>query len=225
MTLHPVALTPALIVEDDDGDRRRIQGLLEGLVAGDRIDWAGDLASARARLAGGGYALALVDVQLPDGSGIDLIGWIGAHAPHTAAVIVSSWAAEDTVLAGIRAGAIGYLLKSGSDEELRIALRSLARGGAPVDPLIARRILEMVSAVPPARGDPHGPEAAPPPLSGRESEILHLVARGLSNREIAEVLDLSRLTIEGYTKGIYRKLAVGSRTAAVFEARSLGLLE
>ncbi|WP_149195232.1 response regulator transcription factor [Luteimonas suaedae] len=224
MTPQPVALSPALVVEDDQAAGRRMRGLLADLAGSDaRIDVAPDLAAARALLTGNGYPLALVDVQLPDGNGIDLIRWIGRHAPQTTAVIVSAWAAEDTILAAIRAGAIGYLLKSSDDEELRMSLRSLQRGGAPIDPMIARRILEVLSA-----GDASsGAGTQPPteaPLSGRESEILHLVARGLSNREIAELLGLSRLTVEGHTKSIYRKLAVGSRTAAVFEARAMGLL-
>jgi len=223
MSLSPVACDPVLVVEDDAASARRMRRLLQDVVGGDvRVDVAGDAASAHGLLRAGTYPLALVDVDLPDGSGIDLIGWIGAQALGTAAVIVSAWAAEDTILAAIRAGAIGYLLKSSEDVELCMSLRSLQRGGAPIDPMIARRILEVMSAVP-AVADP-APRPEAPALSARESEILRLVARGYSNREIADLLQLSRLTIEGHTKSIYRKLAVGSRTAAVFEARALGLI-
>ena len=158
-------------------------------------------------------------MQLPDGDGTDFIAALRTRRPALPAVIVSSWADEGTILQALRNGAIGYLLKNVEDIELAMHLRSLQRGGAAIDPMIARRLLALMPQAPPVplpRDDIH--------LSARETEILHLVARGLSNREIAEAVALSRLTIESHVRNIYRKLAVGSRTAAVFEAQSLGLL-
>ena len=105
--------------------------------------------------------------------------------------------------------------------EVMLSIRSVLRGGAPIDPFIARRILELL----PASAAPGA--ASPPPensLSERENEILQLVASGLSNREIAEQLFLSRYTVESHVKRVYRKLAVSSRTGAVREARSRGWL-
>ncbi|SFK54543.1 response regulator transcription factor [Lysobacter sp. cf310] len=223
MEPQPIDLSTVLIVEDEASARTRMLGLMRALAGPQaRIDSAADLAQARARLQQGRYDLALIDVQLPDGSGIELIAWLGAHRPQTAAVIVSAYAEEETLLAAVQAGAIGYLLKDRDDDELRLCLQSLQRGGAPIDPLIARRILALVQQAP-ARAAPPVPEPAAQ-LSEREREILRLVAQGFSNREIAELVALSKLTIECHTKNIYRKLAVGSRTAAVFEARALGLL-
>ncbi|KRA17320.1 response regulator transcription factor [Lysobacter sp. Root604] len=226
MEPQPIDLSTVLIVEDEAAARTRMLGLMRALAGPQaRIDTAADLAQAHARLQQDRYALALVDVQLPDGSGIDLIAWMSAQRPQTAVVIVSAYAEEETILAAVQAGAIGYLLKDRDDDELRLSLRSLQSGGAPIDPLIARRILALVQQAP-ARAAPPVP---PQPelaahLSEREREILRLVAQGFSNREIAELVALSKLTIECHTKNIYRKLAVGSRTAAVFEARALGLL-
>lgn len=221
MEPQPIVLSSVLIVEDDPLARARMQALMQGLIEPQgRIETAADLAAARARLQQTSFALALVDVQLPDGSGIDLIAWMSAHAPQMPSVIVSAWAEEETILAAVQAGAIGYLLKDRDDDELRLSLKSLQRGGAPIDPLIARRILALL---PPAPVRAPEPEPASQ-LSEREREILRLVAQGFSNREIAELVALSKLTIECHTKNIYRKLAVGSRTAAVFEARALGLL-
>lgn len=220
----PVQLPPpeaVLVVEDDPHAQARAQRLLREVAgAGLRIDVAGDIAAARALAEGATrYDLALVDVQLPDGSGVDFIGWLRQARPALPAVIVSSWAEEGTILQALRNGAVGYLLKNAEDAELAMGLRSLQRGGAPIDPVIARRLLELMPKVEPAP-----PPAEPVHLSARETEILQLVSRGLSNREIAEATGLSRLTIESHTRNIYRKLAVGSRTAAVFEAQSLGLL-
>ena len=220
MDPQPVSLASILIVEDDPSGRQRLRRLLSGIADDDaRIEAAPDLATARSLLQAETFSLALVDVQLPDGNGIGLIAWMQRHAPQTASVIVSAWAEEETILAAVQAGAIGYLLKDRDDDELRVSLKSLQRGGAPIDPTIARRILALLPQPVPA-----ATQAPAPQLSEREREILKLVAQGFSNREIADLVSLSKLTIECHTKNIYRKLAVGSRTAAVFEARTMGLL-
>lgn len=221
MEPQPIELTSVLVVEDHPATQLRLRGVMSGIVeAGARIDVAPSLAAARECLSSAPFALALVDVQLPDGNGIELIAWMRANAPLVPSVIVSAWAEEDTILAAVQAGAIGYLLKDRDDDELRLSLKSLQRGGAPIDPLIARRILALLPQVATRAAEPEPATQ----LSEREREILRLVAQGFSNREIAELVALSRLTIECHTKNIYRKLAVGSRTAAVFEARALGLL-
>lgn len=221
MEPQSLALVPALIVEDDASARQRLTRLLAEVAGPEAsIEAVPDLASARARLAAVPFGLALVDMQLPDGSGVDLIAWMQRHSPATQAVIVSAWAEEEAILAAIRAGAIGYLLKSSEDVELAMFLRILQRGGAAIDPVIARRILGLL----PQAATPTVAEEGDTRLTPRECQVLQLVARGLSNREIAEATTLSRLTIESHTRNIYRKLAVGSRTEAVFEARSMGLL-
>lgn len=223
MQADAVALDRVLVVEDDPAMQARTRRVLHD-VAGDaiRIDVAADLAGAREHAARNGYTLALVDIQLPDGNGVDFIAWLREHAPHVPAIVVSSWAAEDTILAALRNGAIGYLLKNAEDIELAMHLRSLQRGGAPIDPVIARRILQLMPQTPAPAAKP-GADA--PQLSEREYEILGNVERGLSNREIAEATGLSRLTIETHTRNIYRKLAVRSRTEAVHAARARGLLQ
>ena len=133
-------------------------------------------------------------------------------------MVVSSWGHEQIVLEALKAGAIGYLLKERDDEELGAALQSIQRGGAPIDPAVAKCILAQLHAPTAAQSRPAAE------LTTRETEVLNLVARGHSNREIAELTSLSRYTVEDYTKRLYRKLAVGSRTAAVHEAKSRGLL-
>ncbi|MGE8288031.1 MAG: response regulator [Stenotrophomonas sp.] len=215
-------LSSILIVDDDAASLARLARLVAELLDPQpvRLRTAANLADARDLLQRESFALALVDMQLPDGTGTDLIAWMQQQATQAQAVIVSAFAEEEAIFAALRAGAVGYLLKDRDDIELRVALRSLQRGGAPIDPMIARRILAFVPAATPAAPAP----AASVPLSERELGILGLVAQGYGNREIAELLSLSRLTIEAHTRNIYRKLAVGSRTAAVFEARVLGLL-
>ncbi|MBD9536931.1 response regulator transcription factor [Stenotrophomonas sp. STM01] len=215
-------LSSILIVDDDAASLARLARLVAELLDPQpvRLRTAANLADARDLLQRESFALALVDMQLPDGTGTELIAWMQQQATQAQAVIVSAFAEEEAIFAALRAGAVGYLLKDRDDIELRVALRSLQRGGAPIDPMIARRILAFVPAATPTAPAP----AASVPLSERELGILGLVAQGYGNREIAELLSLSRLTIEAHTRNIYRKLAVGSRTAAVFEARVLGLL-
>lgn len=217
-----LALTPALIVEDDPAMQRRLALLLRGIDAAADVVTTDSMGSARELLAGRSFAIALVDIGLPDGNGCDLIAWLHERWPQRPVLVISAWGHEDVVLAALRAGAIGYLLKERDDLELQLSLRSIQRGGAPIDPAIARRILALLPAES-ARQKPAGGETVN--LTERELDILKLVARGCSNREIAELLSLSHLTVEGYTKAIYRKLAVKSRTAAVFEAKNLGLLK
>jgi DNA-binding NarL/FixJ family response regulator len=225
-----IDLGRALIVEDDAATQERLARLLVELLGTDAdIVIANDISSAKERIAAHKPGVALIDIGLPDGSGTDLIGWLQIHHPSITTVVISAWGHEDTVLAALRAGAVGYLLKEREDIELSLALQSIRRGGAPIDPFIARRILTLLAENPasaPASEESatHAPETNEHALSERESEILRLVARGYSNREIAKLTALSRFTIEGYTKSIYRKLAVNSRTAAVFEAKAMGLL-
>ena len=227
----PVSLSPALIVEDDPQMQQRLRHVLSTLGCDDaHIAVTDSVAGAQQLLGTHRYSVALVDIGLPDGSGVELIGWLQAHHPGVPAVVISAWRTEEVIFAALRAGAIGYLLKERDDLELAMALRSIEQGGAPIDPTIARRILAWVAAAPaPATAPAEAPGDAPEgallsALTPRERKILELVSQGLSNREMAEMLSISRLTVECHTKNIYRKLAVNSRTEAVFQARRHGLL-
>lgn len=224
----PLALGPALIVEDDPRAQQRLADVLATLgVAHDAIRRADDLAQAEQHLAVQQFALVLVDIELPDGNGIDLIGRLRERDTHATAIVVSTFATQDLILAALRAGAVGYLLKERDDEELAAALRSIQRGGAPIDPFVARHILRLVANAPaPTEAAPQSrnEQDLAEPLTRREEEILHFVAQGLISREIAEKLSRSTLTVEGHIKSIFRKLQVHTRTKAIHQARALGLL-
>lgn len=217
---------PVLVVEDEPLLQQRLRGVLLQLgYAPDALVFAASLAEARVCLGAQPMALALVDLALPDGNGMALIEQMRLEDPGLGILVVSAWSSEDAILGALRAGATGYVLKERDDLEVMLSIRSVLRGGAPIDPFIARRILQLLPQPAPvssvAAADITPLEEA---LSARESQILRLVADGMSNREIAEQLFLSRHTVECHIKRIYRKLAVPSRTRAVHEARARGLL-
>ncbi len=219
---------PVLVVEDEPVFQQRLRDVLLQLgYADEALVFAASLAQARACLARQPVALALVDLMLPDGNGRELIAELRAREPELGILVVSAWSAEEAILGALRAGATGYVLKERDDFEVMLSIRSTLRGGAPIDPFIARRILELLPDAADAPTPAAAPLAAPPgePLSKREREILRLVSDGLSNREIAQQLFLSYYTVETHIKRIYRKLAVSSRAMAVRTALERGELD
>ena len=220
-------LAPVLVVEDVPSVRSRLEGVLLQLgYPLEALAFAGSLAQARAHLEREPVSLALVDLGLPDGSGLELVASLRAADPGLGILVISAWSTPDAILTALRAGATGYVIKERDDLEMALALRSVLRGGAPIDPFIARHIIEELAPEPAAASPGNADaEAAAETLSQRELQILHKVAEGLGNREIAEQLHLSRYTVETHIKHIYRKLAVSTRTRAIHEARTRGLLK
>ncbi|HKT98211.1 MAG TPA: response regulator transcription factor [Paraburkholderia sp.] len=217
---------PLLVVEDDALTQRRLCAILVGLgYHEEALHFAGSIGAAEALLAEQPFAMVLADVGLPDGNGIDLIRALHGRDPALPILVISAWSTEQIIVTALQAGATGYLLKERDDIEIALSIRSALRGGAPIDPFVARRILDMAGAGPATRaGDVAPPAPLSSSLSPREIEILALVGKGLTNREISDVLSLSRLTVECHIKNIYKKLAVNSRTQAVYEARTNGWL-
>lgn len=161
----------------------------------------------------------VVDLGLPDGNGTDLIRAAAAKRADCDALVVTVFGDDQHVIGAIEAGATGYILKDSPPGELTRCIRELRAGGAPISPSIARRLLSRMRA--PA--DKAGATRASP-LTERESEILRLVAKGLSFTDVGGALGISAHTVVAHVKKIYRKLSVHSRGEAVFEATQLGLL-
>jgi DNA-binding NarL/FixJ family response regulator len=221
----------ALIVEDDPAVADRMRRILGNLAPGRRVVVVSTRAEACSQLASLPYDLVLVGMRLPCSDGVSLILHIRQTYQHIETIAMSAADDHDLVNAAISAGAIGYLLTEADDAELSCLLRSIERGGAPMDSRVARRILGLIAAsartrtIEPIRTvPPSAPRPAPVLLSPRELKVLRLIAQGWSNRQIAEAVYLSVNTIEFHAKSIYRKLAVKSRTQAVHEATQHGLL-
>lgn len=227
LTLAPapsfLLAAPVLVVEDDPSVRQRLCTLLLGMgYEASALLWAGSVEQARLIDAQTPVALALIDLGLPDGSGHSVIEALRARDPLMMILVISAWSTEDAILGALRAGATGYLLKERDDLELRLGIASTLRGGAPIDPFIAKRLMQEFAAAPKAAAVPD--LTALPPLTAREHEILLLVAQGMTNREIAELIHLSRYTVEHHIRNIYQKMDVSSRTRAIHMARQHGLI-
>mgnify|MGYP005853778157 CR=1 FL=1 len=215
MQLHSI-----LLVEDDPATRERLADIVRAAPAlqlraalGDcqgALDWLAANAAPRVLLA---------DLELPDGSGIDVIRAARHASPATEAMVISVFGDEAHVVAAIEAGATGYLLKDSSAEEIGAAILKLIAGESPISASIARHLLRRFQVAPAERTKPDAPHLTP-----REMEVLQLIAKGLSYARIADTLAMSANTVPSYVKQIYRKLEVNSRGEAVFEAMQLGLL-
>ncbi|WP_180103699.1 response regulator transcription factor [Acinetobacter sp. YH12134] len=218
---------PVLIVEDEPMIQSRLRHiLLEMGYSNDMLIFVSHLKAALQKIEEQPVSLALVDLGLPDGNGIELIEQLRAKDSNVLILVISAWSTQNSLFSAIQAGATGYVLKERDDTEVIMAIRSILRGGAPIDPFIAREILSQISVQKPQEiAKPFKqPDEDIEQLTNREHEILNLVAQGLSNREIAEQLFVSRYTVESHIKHIYRKLSVSKRTKAVSTARSLGIL-
>jgi DNA-binding NarL/FixJ family response regulator len=219
------------LVEDDERTRRRIERLLVKSIAEVSVTELPCLSDAK------NFALQtqqdywLIDLGLPDGSGVDLIRFV--RALHAAAhiLVISVFGDVDNIVKSIEAGANGYLLKDAIDKDLVQALSAIGVGGTPLSPLIASRLLERMLPPPSVgvragvRAGTASPSIEPATLlSARETELLNLLSRGYKYGEAASLMGITLSTVQTHIRRIYIKLAVESKSEAIFEAQSQGLL-
>lgn len=185
---------------------------------------ATDRTGGMALLEGPPADVLLVDLGLPDGSGVDLIRRAAERWPACETMVVSMFGDHGNVMAALRAGATGYLLKDTRPETIPAQIRALRDGGSPISPVIARMLLTQLSPAAPTT------EHAPPTdedavsLTEQERSVLSLAAKGYSYKEVAGRLDISPHTVSTYVKRCFRKLQVTSKAEAIYEARRIGLL-
>jgi DNA-binding NarL/FixJ family response regulator len=209
-----------LLVEDDPPTLWRLQDAL--VKAGFDVAAVATLGEARASLAARVPRVLLTDLQLPDGHGVDLIREVRQRHPDTEIMVISALGDEETVISAITVGATGYILKDAFPSDIAATVRDLVAGHSPISASIARFIVRRTqTSVEP----PRGPEIDTARLTPREIDILWGIAKGFSYAEIATNLGMSRQTVPGHIKSIYRKLEVHTRGEAVFEAVQQGLIK
>lgn len=170
------------------------------------------------------FDLALIDLGLPDGSGLDVVAALHACQPQAVAVVVTIYDDDEHLFPALQAGAFGYLLKEQPREALVAQLLRITQGEPPLSPPIARRVLSYFAQAASGRAGPAVTSEPQVRLTERETEVLQRVAKGYTLPEIAQQLGLSRHTIGDHIKQIYRKLDVSSRAEATLEAARRGLV-
>ena len=228
-----------LIVEDDARMREFFASSVRRCASLVLAGSLGTVAEARAWLDDPALVadVLLIDLGLPDGSGLEVIRHALARNPACEALVISMFGDEENVLASIEAGALGYIHKDSTPDDVAHIILEMKNGASPISPMIARRVLANYRHLRDdatahtedqrnARGGTPPPSPAPGgrALSPREQEVLELIARGFSYADIARLKAVSVHTVQTHIKNLYGKLAVRSKSEAVFEATQLGLL-
>ncbi len=162
----------------------------------------------------------LMDIQMPHVNGIAATQAIRAALPDTKIIMLTTFSDDEYLMAGLRAGAIGYLLKDMPSEQLAEAIRSAAKGQSPIEPEMARKLVNLFTQAP----APASKSTVISELSDREIEVLQLIAAGSSNKEIAEQLFIAEGTAKNHVSNILSKLEARDRAQAVARAKELGLV-
>jgi DNA-binding NarL/FixJ family response regulator len=213
-------VTTVLVVDDDDLMRA---GLIELLTADPDITIAGQAATGRQAV---NEAIrlrpdvVLMDVRMPDLDGIQATQALTAAAPEVKVLILTTFEQDDYIFGALRAGASGFLLKRTRPEDLVAAVHTVAAGDSLLSPSVTRRVIDRMAQQPTPDFADH---AAPDVLTPRELDVLAVLARGLSNREIAAALVVEESTVRTHVKRILMKLGLRDRVQAVIFAYESGL--
>jgi len=214
-----------LLVEDDSYTRDLLETIVNAHEQLNIMDAVGTQREGLDALEKQQPDVLLVDLGLPDGDGTDLIHDVFRRGYDTDVMVITVFGDEKHVIRAIEAGATGYILKDGSNSYIAQSIIQLKEGGSPISAPIARYLLNRF------RGSEHVHKAKIkdgvdlPHLTKREKEVLSQLSRGFNFNEISQHLNISPHTVTSHVKHIYRKLAVRSRSEAVFEAMQLGLIE
>jgi DNA-binding NarL/FixJ family response regulator len=204
-----------LVVDDHPIFRDGLTALLNSLVDLEVVACTDNGEDAIALVERGGVDVVLMDLNLPTLSGVEATARISARADAPAVLVVTMVDDDDSVLAAIRAGARGYVLKGATGEEIAAAVHTVAAGGAVFGPGVAAQILSL-------SGQPRSNSSAPSDgLTDREREVLELLADGANNAKIARTLGLTVKTVQNYVSRILDKLQLSDRTQAALHAREL----
>lgn len=204
-----------LLADDHHIVRAGIRQLLESAGDIEVIAEAGDGLEAQALIQQHKPDVAVLDIQMPKATGIEVTRWVRAHLPEVGVLILTAYDDDPYVMAVLQAGANGYVLKTASLEDLTQAVRDVHEGKSALDPKVTQKLMAQLFK--------RSPSTTPvEALTERELEVLRLVARGYTNKAIGVQLGISDRTVQGHLAHIFAKLQASSRTEAVMRAVSLG---
>ncbi len=200
------------LLDDHEVVRRGVRELLEGADDLEVVGEAGTAKEARQRIPATKPDVAILDVRLPDGTGIEVCRDIRSQIPSLKCLMLTSFNDDEALFDAILAGAAGYVLKEVRGSDLIESVRRVASGQSLLDPIVTARVIERL------RNPPH--DTLTDSLSPQESTILSHLADGLTNRQIAEQMFLAEKTVKNYVSNLLSKLGMDHRTqAAVYAAR------
>jgi DNA-binding NarL/FixJ family response regulator len=195
------------LVDDHELVRRGIAGLLSAERGMEVVGEAGSAAQARTRIRATNPDIVVLDVRLPDGSGIDVCRDVRSANPATKCIMLTGYDDDEAITSAVLAGASGYVLKDIRGSGLVDSIRAVARGQSLLDPALSTRVVERIS-----QNQLKDPRLGS--LSSRENQILVLIAEGLTNREIGASLSLAEKTVKNYVSALLTKLGLQRRTQA-----------
>jgi DNA-binding NarL/FixJ family response regulator len=208
--VHPLRV---LLVDDHEVVRAGLRALLDNAEGIEVVGEAGNVEEAIRRSGHGNPDVVVLDVRLPDGSGVEACREIRAQFPETKVLMLTSFADEEALLAAILAGAAGFVLKRVRGTDLIADIRRVGAGESLLDPAMTERLFSRLRSGP--RRDPLLAR-----LTDQETELVHLLAEGLSNRDIAGRMFLAEKTVKNYVSNILSKMGMSRRTeAAAYVAR------
>ena len=214
---HHKEIFKGFVLEDVPESADWLGAVLLASFPGIKVHYAASIADANKVLQHYQPDIALIDIGLPDGSGVDIVKWLSEQKTGCTSIVATIFAEDKYVFSALRAGAAGYVLKDQSQNQLVTMLQNITDGQPPLSPSIARKLLAFFQ--------PHDDGENHPALTPREQEVLTIIAKGYSIPKTAEMLALSPHTVNSYVKTIYRKLNISSRAEASLEAARRGLID
>jgi DNA-binding NarL/FixJ family response regulator len=199
-----------LVVDDHALMRAGLSGLIEGAADMRVVGLAADGGEALDLVRTAAPDVVLMDLSMPGMDGVTATGRISEEFPDTAVLVLTSFSDRQRVTDALDAGAVGYVLKDSEPASLLEAIRAVARGLSPLDPRVARMVLD---------GRRAAPAAAPSELTDREQEVLALVGRGQANKQIARALGIRESTVKAHLTSVFQRIGVRDRTSAALWAQ------
>ncbi len=209
-----MAITKVLIIEDLKPVMEWLTHSVQLAFTDSEITQAINLKSALKSVKTHDYDLALIDIGLPDGSGLDVVDYLSQNKPETMVVMSTIFDDDQHVFSALRKGAKGYILKDQDKDHLAQMLINIDQGQQPISPAIANKLLNFFNPQPPKNN-----------LTNREKDVLSLIAKGFKVPKVADLLGIKSSTCYGYVKDIYIKLDINSRAQATMAASKMGLID